>query len=66
MAVQDLPFEQPVADRRKAWHEAGPPGNGDVYVRIPVYAGVTEKGAIEEPFDSATFYFSRQADISRS
>jgi alkanesulfonate monooxygenase SsuD/methylene tetrahydromethanopterin reductase-like flavin-dependent oxidoreductase (luciferase family) len=51
---------------RKAWHEAGHAGDGNVYVRIPVYAGLTEAGATEEPYESATFYFSRQADISRS
>ena len=33
---------------------------------ILAYAGATEKRAIEEPFDSATFYVSRQADISRA
>jgi alkanesulfonate monooxygenase SsuD/methylene tetrahydromethanopterin reductase-like flavin-dependent oxidoreductase (luciferase family) len=51
---------------RKAWHEAGHPGEGNAYLRIPVYAGVTEQGAVDEPYDSATFYFSRQADITRS
>ena len=51
---------------RKAWHEAGHPGDGSAYLRIPVYAGVTERGAVEEPYDSATFYFSRQADITRT
>jgi alkanesulfonate monooxygenase SsuD/methylene tetrahydromethanopterin reductase-like flavin-dependent oxidoreductase (luciferase family) len=51
---------------RKAWHEAGHPGEGNAYLRIPVYAGVTAQGSIDEPYDSATFYFSRQADITRS
>ena len=37
---------------RKAWHEAGHPGEGNVFVRIPVYASTTEQGAREEPYDS--------------
>jgi alkanesulfonate monooxygenase SsuD/methylene tetrahydromethanopterin reductase-like flavin-dependent oxidoreductase (luciferase family) len=51
---------------RKAWHEAGHMGNGNVFVRIPVYAGMTEQGAVEEPHDSIMYYFSRQADLTRS
>jgi alkanesulfonate monooxygenase SsuD/methylene tetrahydromethanopterin reductase-like flavin-dependent oxidoreductase (luciferase family) len=51
---------------RRAWREANHPGEGNVYLRIPVYAGATEKGALEEPFDSITFYFSRQADLQQT
>ena len=51
---------------RRAWREAGHPGTGNVYLRIPVYAGATEKAALEEPFDSITFYFSRQADLQQA
>jgi alkanesulfonate monooxygenase SsuD/methylene tetrahydromethanopterin reductase-like flavin-dependent oxidoreductase (luciferase family) len=51
---------------RKAWQEAGHEGTGNVYLRIPVYAGETEQGAIEEPYDSILYYFRRQADIQRS
>jgi len=51
---------------RKAWHEAGHEGDGNVYLRIPVYAGETEQGAVEEPHDSIQYYFRRQADIQRS
>jgi alkanesulfonate monooxygenase SsuD/methylene tetrahydromethanopterin reductase-like flavin-dependent oxidoreductase (luciferase family) len=51
---------------RKAWHEAGHEGEGNVYLRIPVYAGETEQGAIEEPHDSIQYYFRRQADLQRS
>ncbi|PON17925.1 hypothetical protein C2W62_10665 [Candidatus Entotheonella serta] len=35
-------------------------------LRIPVYAGETEQGAIEEPHDSIQYYFRRQADIQRA
>jgi alkanesulfonate monooxygenase SsuD/methylene tetrahydromethanopterin reductase-like flavin-dependent oxidoreductase (luciferase family) len=51
---------------RKAWQEAGHAGNGNVFVRIPVYASTTEQGAREEPYDSIMYYFSRQADLTRS
>jgi alkanesulfonate monooxygenase SsuD/methylene tetrahydromethanopterin reductase-like flavin-dependent oxidoreductase (luciferase family) len=51
---------------RKAWREAGHAGEGNVYLRIPVYGADTEKAALEEPFESATFYFSRQADLQQT
>lgn len=51
---------------RKAWQEAGHEGMGHVYLRIPVYAGETEQGAVEEPHDSIQHYFRRQADLQRS
>jgi len=50
---------------RKAWREAGHAGSGNVYLRIPVYAAATERAALEEPFESATFYFSRQAGLQQ-
>lgn len=50
---------------RKAWQEAGHEGQGSVNLRIPVYAGETEKGALEEPHDSIQYYFERQAGIQR-
>jgi alkanesulfonate monooxygenase SsuD/methylene tetrahydromethanopterin reductase-like flavin-dependent oxidoreductase (luciferase family) len=48
---------------RKSWQEGGHPGQGDVYLRIPVYAGETEEGAIEEPRESITGYFSRMGNL---
>lgn len=51
---------------RKAWREAGHDGTGNVYLRIPLYAGETEKGAVEEPHDSIRYYFERQAGIQRA
>src|SRR5262249_122441 len=44
----------------------GDRGHGNVYLRIPVYAAATEQAALEEPFDSITFYFSRQADLQQA
>ena len=51
---------------RDAWREAGHPGQGDVYLRIPVYAAPTAKAALEEPHDSITYYFGRQANLTQS
>jgi hypothetical protein len=51
---------------REAWREAGHPGHGDACLRIPVYAAPTEKAAVEEPHDTITYYFRRQADLTRA
>jgi alkanesulfonate monooxygenase SsuD/methylene tetrahydromethanopterin reductase-like flavin-dependent oxidoreductase (luciferase family) len=51
---------------RKAWQEAGHAGNGNVFLRIPVYAGTTEQGALDEPYESIMHFYSRQADLTRS
>jgi alkanesulfonate monooxygenase SsuD/methylene tetrahydromethanopterin reductase-like flavin-dependent oxidoreductase (luciferase family) len=51
---------------RDAWREAGHAGDGDVCLRIPVYAGLTERSATEEPHDTITHYFRRQADLTRA
>jgi alkanesulfonate monooxygenase SsuD/methylene tetrahydromethanopterin reductase-like flavin-dependent oxidoreductase (luciferase family) len=50
---------------RQAWREGGHRGDGDVCLRIPVYAAPTEKEATEEPHETITFYFQRQADLTR-
>ena len=51
---------------RDAWREAGHPGDGDACLRIPVYAAPTEKAATEEPKETITYYFRRQADLTRA
>jgi alkanesulfonate monooxygenase SsuD/methylene tetrahydromethanopterin reductase-like flavin-dependent oxidoreductase (luciferase family) len=51
---------------RQAWDDAGHPGDANVYLRIPVYAGTTEQGAVEEPCESITYYLSRHADLIRA
>src|SRR5439155_18689450 len=51
---------------RDAWREAGHPGNGDACLRIPVYAALTEKAAVDEPQETITYYFRRQADLTRA
>ena len=51
---------------REAWRAAGHPGNGDVCLRIPVYAAPTEQAALEEPRETITYYMRRQADLTRA
>ena len=48
---------------RKAWREAGHAGDGDVYLRIPMYAAASQSAALDEPRDSITYYISRQSSI---
>ena len=50
---------------RKAWHQAGHPGDGDVSLRIPVYAGDTPDGAVDEPWESIKSYFGRMGTLYR-
>jgi len=50
---------------RAAWREAGHPGNGDVCLRIPVYAAPTAQAALDEPRETIEFYFERQANLTR-
>ena len=42
---------------RAAWETAGHPGNGKVYLRVPVYVAATEKQAREEPEESVMFFY---------
>jgi alkanesulfonate monooxygenase SsuD/methylene tetrahydromethanopterin reductase-like flavin-dependent oxidoreductase (luciferase family) len=51
---------------RDAWRAAGHAGDGDVCLRIPVYAAPTEKAATEEPHETITYYFRRQAELTRA
>jgi alkanesulfonate monooxygenase SsuD/methylene tetrahydromethanopterin reductase-like flavin-dependent oxidoreductase (luciferase family) len=58
MDIHDL--ETNLKDYRKAWREAGHPGEaGDISVRFPMYIGTTEEGAIEEPRESIEAFFAR-------
>jgi len=64
MDVRDLRGH--VQAYRRAWREAAHAGDGNVYLRIPVYAAATERDAREEPYESLTFYFSRQAGLQQA
>ena len=62
MDIHDL--ETNMKDYRQAWREAGHPGDaGDVSVRIPLYIGITEAEAIEEPREGVEVYFERMRNI---
>jgi alkanesulfonate monooxygenase SsuD/methylene tetrahydromethanopterin reductase-like flavin-dependent oxidoreductase (luciferase family) len=50
---------------RQSWQEAGHEGNGDVSLRIPVYAAETEESALDEPRDSINAYFNRMGSLLR-
>jgi alkanesulfonate monooxygenase SsuD/methylene tetrahydromethanopterin reductase-like flavin-dependent oxidoreductase (luciferase family) len=42
---------------REAWAAAGHPGQGKVYLRVPVYVAATERQAREEPQDSVMHFY---------
>jgi alkanesulfonate monooxygenase SsuD/methylene tetrahydromethanopterin reductase-like flavin-dependent oxidoreductase (luciferase family) len=42
---------------REAWAAAGHPGQGKVYLRVPVYVAATEQQAREEPRDSVMHFY---------
>ncbi|HXT80965.1 MAG TPA: LLM class flavin-dependent oxidoreductase [Acetobacteraceae bacterium] len=42
---------------REAWAAAGHPGEGKVYLRVPVYVAATEQQAREEPRESVMFFY---------
>ena len=62
----DVPeLRQNVKEYRRVWKESGHLGEGDVSLRIPVYAGETKEQAMDEPFDSISAYFGRMGDLYR-
>ena len=63
----DIPsLRQHLGTYRAAWREAGHPGNGDVCLRIPVYAAPTHEAAVAEPYENITYFFQRHAELTRS
>src|SRR5438034_1262216 len=67
LRVTEIPdLQAQLAPYRQAWREAGHPGQPSVYLRIPVYASTTEKGAVEEPRESLTAFFARQTELARA
>jgi alkanesulfonate monooxygenase SsuD/methylene tetrahydromethanopterin reductase-like flavin-dependent oxidoreductase (luciferase family) len=49
-----------------AWRAAGHPGEGSVYLRIPLYAAPTDAAAVDESRESIAYYFRRQSDMARA
>jgi len=62
--ISDLQAQ--LAPYRQAWREAGHPGEPSVYLRIPVYASPTARGAAEEPRESLASFFARQTELARA
>ena len=52
-------FEEPLKEYRKAWKEAGHPGDPQALLRIPAYVGETPERAREEPRESTLHDFRR-------
>ena len=48
------------------WRAAGHPGEGSVYLRIPLFAGDSDVAAIEDSRESIAYYFRRQSDMART
>ena len=62
----DIPeLRESVNAYRQSWIKAGHPGEGDVSLRIPVYAGETEQQALDEPLESISSYFGRMGSLYR-
>ena len=50
-------LEPNIAAYRKAWKEAGHPGEGKVFLRAPVYLAETDQAAREEPEESIMYFY---------
>ncbi len=46
-----------IAAYRQAWKEAGHPGNGQVFLRAPVYLADTDQAARDEPEESIMYFY---------
>ena len=55
-----------VRNYREAWRRAGHPGESSVYLRIPIYAGETERAALDEARESITYFFQRHTELTQS
>lgn len=63
----DIPeLRRHLGSYRVAWRQAGHPGQGDVCLRIPVYAAPTRAAAVEEPCENIMYFFRRHAELTRS
>jgi len=50
-------LEPNIAAYRKAWQEAGHPGEGQVFLRAPVYVAETDQAARDEPEESIMYFY---------
>ncbi len=52
-----------IAEYHAAWRDAGHPGKGEIYLRVPVYVAETEDRAREEPRASIMQFYQEMAAI---
>jgi alkanesulfonate monooxygenase SsuD/methylene tetrahydromethanopterin reductase-like flavin-dependent oxidoreductase (luciferase family) len=50
-------LEPNISAYRQAWKEAGHPGEGQVFLRAPVYVAETDRAAREEPEESIMYFY---------
>jgi alkanesulfonate monooxygenase SsuD/methylene tetrahydromethanopterin reductase-like flavin-dependent oxidoreductase (luciferase family) len=50
-------LEPNITAYRQAWKEAGHPGEGQVFLRAPVYVAETEQAARDEPEESIMYFY---------
>jgi alkanesulfonate monooxygenase SsuD/methylene tetrahydromethanopterin reductase-like flavin-dependent oxidoreductase (luciferase family) len=68
VAVRQGPFSQlaeHIKAYRAAYKQAGHPGNGGVYLRVPAYLAETRERARAEAKDSLMSFFAYQAELGR-
>src|SRR5438094_811581 len=65
-ATEIADLQAQLAPCRQAWREAGHPGKPLVYLRSPLNASTTDRGAVEEPRESLTAFFARQTELARA
>ncbi|MBV9825963.1 MAG: LLM class flavin-dependent oxidoreductase [Alphaproteobacteria bacterium] len=68
VAVRQGPFSQlanSIKAYRKAYEEAGHPGHGKVFLRVPAYVAETRQKARAEAKDSIMGFFKFQAELGR-
>lgn len=63
----DIPeLQAQLGSYRDAWRESGQAGSASVYLRLPVYAGETERSALEDARESITHFFKRHAELTQA
>ena len=55
-------LEPNITAYRKAWKEAGHPGEGKVFLRAPVYFADTDEAALREPEESIMYFYRISAN----
>jgi alkanesulfonate monooxygenase SsuD/methylene tetrahydromethanopterin reductase-like flavin-dependent oxidoreductase (luciferase family) len=56
-------LRQNLGNYRAAWRAAGHEGNGNVFIRVPVFTGQTDALAQEQARETLVYYFERQSAL---